>query len=127
MNETVREWFQKAEADARTAKREFDAVDSPNYDAVCFHSQQCIEKMMKGILVHHRVTFTKTHDLVQVFELLKTVCRELECSDGDLRFLTSFGVSFRYPGESADREDAQNALEVCERLCMVLDPHLPSE
>lgn len=34
----------------------------------------------------------------------------------DLRFLTRASVGFRYPGESADREDATEAFEICTRL-----------
>lgn len=40
MNETVKEWAQKADKDYATAGRELEALDRPNYDAVCFHSQQ---------------------------------------------------------------------------------------
>ena len=48
MNDTVKEWIQKAEKDYATATRELAALEQPNYDAVCFHAQQCIEKLMKG-------------------------------------------------------------------------------
>jgi hypothetical protein len=36
MNGTVNEWTAKAEADSSTAIRELQAVESPNFDAVCF-------------------------------------------------------------------------------------------
>jgi HEPN domain-containing protein len=49
MNEVVEEWIAKAEGDFRTASRELVVVDRPNYDAVCFHAQQCIEKLMKAV------------------------------------------------------------------------------
>ena len=50
MNEVVREWIDKAEGDYLTATREVGA-DPPNYDAACFHAQQCIEKLLKGLLI----------------------------------------------------------------------------
>ena len=40
MNETIKEWLAKAEGDYRTANREAQTVESPNYDAICFHAQQ---------------------------------------------------------------------------------------
>lgn len=40
----TREWVSKAEADFGTARREFDVTGDRNYDAVCFHGQQCAEK-----------------------------------------------------------------------------------
>ena len=48
--ETV-EWASKADADLDTAKREAAVVESPNYDAVSFHSQQCAEKYLKAVMV----------------------------------------------------------------------------
>lgn len=52
MNATVREWIAKAEGDYNTAQRELGIVDSPNYDAVCFHAAQAVEKLMKALLIH---------------------------------------------------------------------------
>ena len=49
MNEVAQEWINKAEGDYLTATREADA-SPPNYDAVCFHAQQCIEKLLKALL-----------------------------------------------------------------------------
>lgn len=37
MKPETAEWVEKAEGDFRTARRELFALDSPNYDAVCFH------------------------------------------------------------------------------------------
>jgi HEPN domain-containing protein len=45
MNDVVQEWVSKAEGDYRTANREFAVTDEPNFDAVCYHAQQCIEKL----------------------------------------------------------------------------------
>jgi len=51
MNGTVKEWVLKAEADFATAGRELQATTAQNYDAVCFHAQQCVEKLMKALLL----------------------------------------------------------------------------
>ncbi len=37
------EWVAKAEGDFSTAGRELRARKAPNYDAACFHAQQCFE------------------------------------------------------------------------------------
>ena len=50
MNPLVKEWMRKAEADLQTAKRESRVRKNPNYDAVCFHSQQAVEKLFKAKL-----------------------------------------------------------------------------
>ena len=49
MTELLEEWVNKAAGDYHTALRESEAAVNPNYDAVCFHAQQCIEKLIKII------------------------------------------------------------------------------
>lgn len=48
MNPLTVEWVNKAEGDFTTALRELRARKSPNYDAACFHAQQCVEKYLKA-------------------------------------------------------------------------------
>jgi len=50
MNPLTLEWVDKAEGDLITARREYRARKSPNYDAVCFHAQQAAEKYLKAYL-----------------------------------------------------------------------------
>ena len=63
MKELVAEWIRKAEADAGTAKREAAVKEDTNWDAVCFHAQQAVEKYIKGLLQQNEIPFGKTHDL----------------------------------------------------------------
>ena len=46
MKQLTREWIMKAEGDFHTAARERRARTAPNYDAACFHAQQCVEKYL---------------------------------------------------------------------------------
>jgi HEPN domain-containing protein len=66
MNDLVEEWINKAEGDRQTARREVSVIVSPNWDAVCFHAQQAVEKYLKGLLQQERIPFTPTHDLTQL-------------------------------------------------------------
>ena len=116
MNDTVKEWVNKAEKDLATAPRELAALEQPNYDAVCFHAQQCIENLIKGLLIYRGVVPTKTHDLAYLGQLLSAVCPEWSWPREDLRFLTRAAVAFRYPGESADREEAALSLDIAIHL-----------
>jgi len=63
MNPLVDEWISKAEGDFPTAGREIRARKSPNYDAVCFHCQQCAEKYLKAVLQAHKKHIPKIHYL----------------------------------------------------------------
>jgi len=53
------EWIAKAEGDLTTALREYRARNAPNYDAACFHAQQCVEKYMKAVLIAHQISFRR--------------------------------------------------------------------
>ncbi len=112
--ETV-EWLQKAEGDYQVANREAKA-ESPVYDAVCFHAQQCIEKYLKAWLVENERNFPRTHDLIVLFDLCKDIVTELKPHRASLAFLTAFAVAFRYPGEAAMSEDAHEALQMMETI-----------
>jgi HEPN domain-containing protein len=120
MNATVSEWIAKAEADRATAARELRATESPNYDAVCFHAEQAVEKLMKAMLIHLGVTPPRTHDLVVLDRLLAPVCPRWSWPDEELRLLSRAAIAFRYPGESADKEEASEVFETAERLCAQL-------
>ncbi|MGH9448212.1 MAG: HEPN domain-containing protein [Terriglobia bacterium] len=76
MNATVREWVDKAEVDYATAGRELLATEFPNFDAVCFHAEQAVEKLMKAMLIHLGVTPPRTHDLVVLGGLLTPACQD---------------------------------------------------
>ena len=116
MNETVREWIDKAEGDFVTAGRELHAEESPNYDAACFHSQQCVEKLMKGLLIHLGTIPPKTHDLVYLDSILTAACSDWSWSVNELRLVSRAAVTFRYPGESSGRQDAVEAFEIAGRI-----------
>lgn len=115
MNDVVKEWCAKAEGDYATARRESAARTSPNFDAVCFHAQQCIEKHLKALIICHGSIPPKTHDLVTLGRLAAKVC-QLKLPEDALRLLSRAAVAFRYPGEAADKEDATVALRVCRHL-----------
>ena len=115
MNEVVREWIEKAEGDHLTATREAQA-DPPNYDAVCFHAQQCIEKLMKAAVIAKGGIPPRTHDLTVLSGLLRSLAPEWHWPVEELRLLSRSAVIFRYPGESADREEAEAALHVSKAM-----------
>jgi HEPN domain-containing protein len=106
MKPLTQEWTEKAEGDYKVAASQWHTED-PVYDAICFHSQQCIEKYLKAWLVEQDVDFPKTHDLEALAKLCKPSLPELASLLDGLRFLTSFAVEIRYPGAFAQRQDAK--------------------
>lgn len=66
MHDLVEEWINKAEGARQTAIREVKVIDSPNWDAVCFHAQQAVEKYLKALMQQEKILITRTHDLTQL-------------------------------------------------------------
>lgn len=110
------EWIQKAEGDLATAHRELRARKNPNYDAVCFHAQQCAEKYLKALLQEQQIPFGKTHNLSLLLDLMITRFLHLELLRPSLAILNAFAVEYRYPGESADKEVARQSLNLAEEV-----------
>jgi len=108
----VREWILKAEGDFGTAMREFRARENPNYDAICFHAQQCAEKYLKGLIEFLGGPLARTHDLVVLLDVCSDRFPLLALWRDELELLTQYAVLFRYPGESAEKPDAKAAIKV---------------
>jgi len=107
------EWIVKAEGDFHSLEREVRARKHPNYDAACFHAQQCAENYLKCRLTEAGIPFPRTHDLVLLLDLVLQVEPLWEIHRNALSILSGYGVEFRYPGESADLAMAKNALKKC--------------
>jgi len=108
----TREWIDKAEGDFATGSREIRVRKSPNYDAVCFHAQQCAEKYLKAVLQELEISFGKTHHLVALLELVLGAEPSWELLRPTMQSLNAYSVSVRYPGEAADKAIAREALRL---------------
>ena len=128
MNPLTVEWIDKAEGDLTTTLRELRARKSPNYDAACFHAQQCVEKYLKARLQAAGIVFSKTHNLTVLLDLLLLIEPNFDPFRPKLLALTAFAVAYRYPGASADKDTAREALKFCKevreavRLSLGLNP-----
>ncbi|MFQ5632660.1 MAG: HEPN domain-containing protein [bacterium] len=104
------EWFKKAENDFKAACDLSDRPEDPLPDIVCYHCQQACEKYLKAFLVSKGKDPPRVHDLDSLLDLLT----EEEMSLNQLRKiiepLTPYAVEYRYPGEWATDEEAQDAL-----------------
>jgi HEPN domain-containing protein len=113
MKQLTQEWVTKAEGDFTSAGRELRAVEAPNFDAACFHSQQCVEKYFKACLCEANISFTKTHDLRLLLNLLLPLEPGWQQWRDSLIDMTTAAVEVRYPGFSANREIAEEMYKLC--------------
>jgi HEPN domain-containing protein len=120
MKRITREWIDKTEGDFATAQRELIAQTDPNYDAVCFHSQQCAEKLLKARLQEADIAFMKIHDLTVLLDLVISTHPTWETLRSKLHPLTVYAVEYRYPGESSDESEALEAFEACRKVRSVV-------
>jgi HEPN domain-containing protein/predicted nucleotidyltransferase len=66
-------WIERAEQDFRSAEA---LSQSPVWDAVCFHSHACVEKLLKGLIVKQGVHPLRTHELRELLALQAREIRE---------------------------------------------------
>ncbi len=97
MKPITQEWIEKAEGDWSTLMGEFRARKNPNYDAVCFHAQQCAEKYPKARLQEASISFKKIHDLkILLNDILPIEPTWINLQNG-ADSLTIYAEKFRYP------------------------------
>jgi len=113
MTPEILEWVAKAEGDWATVLREASVGDGQNFDAVCFHAQQCAEKYLKARLVMSGITFRKSHDLLYLLDRTLTVEPSWKILRDSLFELTTFSVAIRYPGMDATKAQADRAVKHC--------------
>ncbi len=116
MKPETAEWIAKAEGDYEAAGLLLRARKHPNYDAACFHAQQCAEKYLKARLTEGGVAFPRTHSLTALLHLLVPSRPEWAELKPDAAQLTAYAVEFRYPGKEADKPLAKDAFGYCRHI-----------
>ena len=116
MHSLTIEWLEKAEGDFATAGREVRARKNPNYDSACFHAQQVAEKYLKAILQENLHHIPRTHNLLNLLALCLPFEPTLMAFQDALARLDRYAVRFRYPGESADRNEARMVYKLAKQF-----------
>ena len=113
----LQEWINFAEMDFLTAKHLYEHMYPKPLEIICYHCQQTVEKLLKGVLISKGVTIKKTHDLGLLAEMMQEYVevdeKYLEMCDE----LTPYGVKIRYPQELFIEEyQVKKALEETQEL-----------
>ncbi len=109
-------WVEKAEEDWEVALLALGAPHARAYNAICFHAQQCAEKYLKGQLQEDSLAIPKTHDLGKLLDLVLPTQPFWGVLRPALDSLTTYAVDFRYPGDTANKEEAEDAVEDCRQV-----------
>lgn len=116
-------WLKRAKSNLARAKN-INKEDLEIYEGdifledLCFDLQQCVEKSLKALLIYYGVNFPKTHDLAELFRLVKkhtTIKIPQEIKKASR--LTTYAVITRYPSwNRIEEEKYLEALELGESL-----------
>ena len=89
---------EKAEEDYTHAEHTLTLQDNCPLSTVCSHSQQCVEKYLKALLIGHSLPVPKSHDLVELYHRISPDERP-GLSEEWLATLNRYAVETRYPGD----------------------------
>ena len=113
---STQEWIDKAEGDFISALTLYRARKPPNYDTACYHTQQCAEKYLKARLEEAGQPAPRTHNLYALLTLIGEFESSWKVMATDLNVLKAFAVVYRYPGATAAKEDAKDAIKRCRSI-----------
>jgi HEPN domain-containing protein len=124
MREEADRWLSFAREDLRMAEL---ALQAEIFNQTCFHSQQCVEKALKGALVLGGTAPPRTHRLVDIFALLNLpVVTDFAM---DIRLLDRFYIPTRYPDALPgtlpeglpNQQDADEALATARQVLEIIE------
>lgn len=126
--EAVRILLAKASQD-ELAARQLAPDPRMGDEVVGFHIQQAVEKRLKALLTFHAIPFRRTHDLLELMDLLISHGHSVPTTLEALQEMTPFAVEYRY--ESLDQyEDApldrERALQLLGELEVWIQEHIRS-
>ena len=94
MNETVDRWLSFAQEDLKAAEI---LLEESIYSQSCFHAQQCVEKALKALVIHHQGHMPpRIHMTVDLLSLLPSEWfADMEIDS--LGKLNDYYITTRYP------------------------------
>ncbi|HEX4950872.1 MAG TPA: HEPN domain-containing protein [Blastocatellia bacterium] len=113
MKPITQEWVDKAEEDWNLALMSYRARKHPSYNGAVFHCQQAAEKYLKSRLEEAGMIIPKTHDLILLLRDACIVEPAWKILQPHLLLLNPYSVAFRYPGATATKLAAKEAIQNC--------------
>jgi HEPN domain-containing protein len=107
--------LRKAARDEIAMRVLIGSPESPD-EAVGFHAQQAVEKLLKAVLSLREIPYRRTHDLAELIDVLRLHGVRIPSDLEESRRLSPFAVEFRYDQLPAmeegpfDRSWAQNCV-----------------
>lgn len=117
------DWLEKADRDIKSA-RVLKQNDCGN-DVVAFHSQQAIEKSLKGFLLKKIGRVVEGHSLIYLCKEASNYCVEFKKHLKDCAFVNQYYIETRYPADVqliVSDEEAEECITIAKEINkMVID------
>jgi len=130
MKKLTEVWLGAAHEDYVMAQK---AMEVELYRQVCFHSQQCAERIMKAVILEKGKRIKKVHDLLELSKDIENLPLAITVSLDELNFLNQV-YQFRYPPDigllpqgEPRKEDAERALEIAGKVFAQVEKLLEGE
>lgn len=95
MRKSTENWIKDAEDELSSA---LILLEHEKFKGVCYHSQQCVEKALKALIIEKGNKPEKTHDIVELLNKVEQMGWKVDLSVDDAVFLNSI-YKGRYPTE----------------------------
>lgn len=118
----IKQWFIYAVRDLKAAKGLFK-IGAEQTNAVGFHSQQCVEKAIKGYLLYLNIKPSRTHSIKELAHQLKDVDLKTFKILMSADRLTKYAVIYRYPDaelKPTAHASVKSAVKIAERIYLRL-------
>lgn len=119
MQEETKIWIRYAEENLEAAEV---LLKSELYNPCLHNIQQSIEKALKSLFIEKEIPFKKTHNILELKNILSKNGLSLELTEDECDFLDSIYLPTKYPIGSAlpdfypDREICLNSIELAVRV-----------
>jgi len=118
--------FNKAKADLFAANVLYARFNEGNseldLEIICFHLQQCAEKLLKAVLSKKQIYYPNIHDLEALLNIIKDNSIDLNTDRDLLIELNDYAVEGRYSIMQDDLKNVQNIFIIL--TDMVNDAHI---
>jgi HEPN domain-containing protein/predicted nucleotidyltransferase len=123
--EGLRMWVRRAESDLRDAENSLASAE-PVWDAICFHSHACVEKLLKALIVNRGTFPPRTHELPDLLGKQPPEIRDDSRLVATCRLLQDLYPKSRYPElPEPTPEEARDAIAGARAARALLLPLLP--
>lgn len=124
------QWLEKAAEDLTVARLVFDEGHMAH---ACFLAQQCIEKALKAYLLDSSNTYPRTHKLVDLLGQCENLEPAFARFRSDCIVVDQYYIPTRYPngvpgglpGGTPGQTEAQESLDIADRILRFVTTHLP--